>query len=61
MQGAVLASPDQDRSHTCSVRDRLPQLRIDRKAGRHSAQPTRVVTSSKSPLDSQHAKVPTGG
>ncbi|KAK9132833.1 hypothetical protein Scep_012361 [Stephania cephalantha] len=26
MRGAVLAFPDQDRSHTCSVRDRPPQL-----------------------------------
>ena len=40
MQGAVLAFPDQDRSHTCSVRDRPPQLCIDRKAGRHSQPPT---------------------
>lgn len=39
MRGAVLAFPDQDRSHTCSVRDRPPQLCIDRKAGRHSPQP----------------------
>lgn len=59
MQGAVLAFPDQDRSHTCSVRDRpLPQLCIDRKAGRHSPQPTGVVTSSMSPLDSRHAMIP---
>uniref|UniRef100_A0A2K2C6S4 Uncharacterized protein n=1 Tax=Populus trichocarpa TaxID=3694 RepID=A0A2K2C6S4_POPTR len=34
MRGAVLAFPDQDRSHTCSVRDRPTQLCIDRKAGR---------------------------
>ncbi|KAI3672321.1 hypothetical protein L2E82_52826 [Cichorium intybus] len=39
MRGAVLAFPDQDRSHTYSVRDRPPQLCIDRKAGRHSPQP----------------------
>lgn len=39
MRGAVLAFPDQDRSHTCSVRDRPTQLCIDRKAGRHSPQP----------------------
>ncbi|PHT68653.1 hypothetical protein T459_28140 [Capsicum annuum] len=39
MRGAVLAFPDQDRSHTCSIRDRPPQLCIDRKAGRHSPQP----------------------
>ncbi len=32
MQGAVLALPSQDRSHTCHVRDRPPQLCIDRKA-----------------------------
>ncbi|CAN6487178.1 unnamed protein product [Victoria cruziana] len=42
MRGIVLAFPDQDRSHTCSIRDRPPQLCIDRKAG--------VVTSSISPL-----------
>ena len=53
MQGAVLALPSQDRSHTCHVRDRPPQLCIDRKAGRQSPQPTGVVTSSMSPLDSQ--------
>ena len=58
MQGAVLAFPNQDRSHTCSVRYRPPQLCIDRKAGRHSPQPTGVVTSSMSPLDSRHAKTP---
>lgn len=58
MQGAVLAFPNQDRSHTCSVRDRPPQLCIDRKAGRHSPQPTGVVTSSMSPLDSRHAILP---
>ncbi|KAK8539700.1 hypothetical protein V6N13_072332 [Hibiscus sabdariffa] len=39
MRGAVLAFPDQDRSHTCCVRDRPTQLCIDRKAGRHSPQP----------------------
>uniref|UniRef100_M0ZK57 Uncharacterized protein n=1 Tax=Solanum tuberosum TaxID=4113 RepID=M0ZK57_SOLTU len=39
MRGAVLAFLDQDRSHTCSVRDRPPQLCIDRKAERHSPQP----------------------
>ncbi|KAK6646386.1 hypothetical protein SEVIR_J004903v4 [Setaria viridis] len=49
MQGAVLALPSQDRSHTCHVRDRPPQLCIDRKAGRQSPQPTGVVTSSMSP------------
>ncbi|CAJ1957483.1 unnamed protein product [Sphenostylis stenocarpa] len=36
MRGTVLAFPNQDRSHTCSVRDRPTQLCIDRKAGRHS-------------------------
>ncbi|KAK7374989.1 hypothetical protein VNO80_08433 [Phaseolus coccineus] len=36
MRGAILAFPDQDRSHTCSVRDWPTQLCIDRKAGRHS-------------------------
>uniref|UniRef100_A0A453C0T6 Uncharacterized protein n=1 Tax=Aegilops tauschii subsp. strangulata TaxID=200361 RepID=A0A453C0T6_AEGTS len=49
MQGAVLALPSQDRSHTYHVRDRPPQLCIDRKAGRQSPQPTGVVTSSMSP------------
>jgi hypothetical protein len=39
MRGAVLAFPDLDRSHTCSVRDRPTQLCLDRKAGRHSPQP----------------------
>ena len=39
MRGAVLAFPDQDSSHTSSVRDRPTQLCIDRKAGRHSPQP----------------------
>lgn len=39
MRGTVLAFPDQDRSHTCSVRDRPTQLCIDRKAGRHSPAP----------------------
>ncbi|PHU09822.1 hypothetical protein BC332_21682 [Capsicum chinense] len=39
MRGTVLAFPDQDRFHTCSVRDRPPQLCIDRKAGWHSPQP----------------------
>ncbi|KAF6982740.1 LOW QUALITY PROTEIN: hypothetical protein CFC21_001088 [Triticum aestivum] len=58
MQGAVLALPSQDRSHTCHVRDRPPQLCIDRKAGRQSPQPTGVVTSSMSPLDSRHAMIP---
>lgn len=50
MRGAVLAFPDQDRSHTYSVRDRPPQLCIDRKA--RAAQPPSkgVVTSSMSPL-----------
>ncbi|KAH0446053.1 hypothetical protein IEQ34_025115 [Dendrobium chrysotoxum] len=61
MQGAVLAFPYQDRSHTCSVRDRPPQLCINRKAGRHSPQPTGVVTSSMSPLDSRHAFDPGPG
>jgi len=61
MRGAVLAFPDQDRSHTYSVRDRPPQLCIDRKAGRQSPQPTGVVTSSMSPLDSRHAMIPQGG
>ncbi|KAF7021796.1 LOW QUALITY PROTEIN: hypothetical protein CFC21_034687 [Triticum aestivum] len=58
MQGAVLALPSQDRSHTCHVRDRPPQLCIDRKAGRQSPQPMGVVTSSMSPLDSRHAMIP---
>lgn len=49
MQGAVLAFPDQDRSHTCSVRDRPPQLCINRKAGRHSPQPTGVFTKDECP------------
>ncbi|KAI3696980.1 hypothetical protein L6452_29653 [Arctium lappa] len=31
MRGATLAFHDQDRSHTYGVRDRPPQLRIDRK------------------------------
>ncbi|KAH0747179.1 hypothetical protein KY285_008836 [Solanum tuberosum] len=49
MRGAVLAFPDQDRSHTCSVRDRPPQLCIDRRQG--GTAPTKgVVTSSMSPL-----------
>ncbi|KAK4372955.1 hypothetical protein RND71_008339 [Anisodus tanguticus] len=39
MRGVVLAFPNQDHSHTCSVRDRPPQLCIDRKAGRHNPQP----------------------
>ncbi|QHO56724.1 40S ribosomal protein [Arachis hypogaea] len=38
MRGAVLAFPDQDRSHACSVCDRPTQLYIDRKAGRQSPQ-----------------------
>ena len=61
MQGAVLALPSQDRSRTCHVRDRPPQLCIDRKAGRQSPQPTGVVTSSMSPLDSRHAMIPHPG
>ncbi|KAK8704903.1 hypothetical protein V6N13_048515 [Hibiscus sabdariffa] len=39
LRGAVLAFPDQDRSHTCCVRDRPTQLCIDRKAGWHNPQP----------------------
>jgi hypothetical protein len=58
MQGAVLALPSQDRSHTCSVRDRPPQLCIDRKAGWQSPQPMGVLTSSMYPLDSRHAMIP---
>ncbi|KAL9426589.1 hypothetical protein AB3S75_033387 [Citrus x aurantiifolia] len=50
MRGAVLAFPDQDCSHTCSVRDWPTQLCIDRKAGRHSPPTKGVVTSSMSPL-----------
>ncbi|CAN6447126.1 unnamed protein product [Victoria cruziana] len=49
MRGAVLAFPDQDRSHTCSVRDPPPQLCIDRKAVKWSLR-NGVVTSSISPL-----------
>ncbi|CAN6455921.1 unnamed protein product [Victoria cruziana] len=49
MRGTVLAFPDQDRSHTCSVRDRPPQLCIDRKAVKWSLR-NGVVTSSISPL-----------
>lgn len=43
MRGAVLACPDQDRSHTYSVRDRPTQLSIDRKAGQKSAQGSAYV------------------
>nr|UEK21352.1 hypothetical protein [Ferula sinkiangensis] len=50
MRGAVLAFPDQDRSHTCSVRDRPPQLCIDRKAGRHSPQPREWLRPACPPL-----------
>ncbi|KAK6784933.1 hypothetical protein RDI58_018388 [Solanum bulbocastanum] len=50
MRGTVLAFPDQDRSHTCSVRDRPPQLCIDRKAGRHSPQPREWLRSVCPPL-----------
>ncbi|KAK4371272.1 hypothetical protein RND71_010747 [Anisodus tanguticus] len=50
MRGAVLAFPDQDRSHTRSVRDRPPQPCIDRKAGGTAPQPRGVVTSRMSPL-----------
>ena len=48
MRGAVLAFPDQDRSHTCSVRDRPTQLCIDERQG--GTAPKGVVTSSMSPL-----------
>ena len=37
MRGAVLAFPDQDRSHTRSVGDRPTQLCIDRKTGSGSS------------------------
>ncbi|KAI4297982.1 hypothetical protein L6164_037836 [Bauhinia variegata] len=47
MRGAVLAFPDQDRSHTCSVRDRPTQLCIDERQG--GTAPKGVVTSSMSP------------
>ncbi|KAI5384944.1 hypothetical protein KIW84_071798 [Lathyrus oleraceus] len=53
MRGAVLAFPDQDRSHTCSVRDRPTQLCIDRKAGRHSPQGSGYVQYV--PPSSRHA------
>jgi hypothetical protein len=59
MRGAVLAFPDQDRSHTCSVRDRPTQLCIDRKAGRHSPQGSGYVQYV--PPSSRHAMVPPGG
>ncbi|CAJ1974932.1 unnamed protein product [Sphenostylis stenocarpa] len=49
MRRAVLVFPDQDHSHTCSVRDRPTQLCINRKAGQHS-RPKGVVTSNMSPL-----------
>ncbi|KAG9438861.1 hypothetical protein H6P81_021159 [Aristolochia fimbriata] len=50
MRGAVLAFPDKDRSHTSSVRDRPPQLCIDRKAGRHSPQPRELLRPVCPPL-----------
>ena len=50
MRGDVLAFPDQDRSHTCSVRDRPTQLCIDRKAGRHSPQPREWLHPACPPL-----------
>lgn len=59
MRGAVLAFPDQDRSHTCSVRDWPTQLCIDRKAGRHSPQGSGYVQYV--PPSSRHAMVPPGG
>nr|YP_009381290.1 hypothetical protein AEK19_MT0889 [Utricularia reniformis]ART31120.1 hypothetical protein AEK19_MT0889 [Utricularia reniformis] len=58
MRGAVLAFPDQDRSHTCSVRDRPPQLCIDRKGGR--PQPRECLRPVCPPY-SRHAMVPQGG
>ncbi|CAN6445335.1 unnamed protein product [Victoria cruziana] len=49
MRGTVLAFPDQDRSHTCSIRDQPPQLCIDQKAVKWSLR-NGVVMSSISPL-----------
>ncbi|CAN6465344.1 unnamed protein product [Victoria cruziana] len=54
MRGAVLAFPNLDRSHTCSVRDRPPQLCIDRKAVKWSLR-------NYIPPYPRHAMVPRGG
>ena len=59
MRGAVLAFPDQDRSHTCSVRDRPTQLCIDWKAGISHNQRSGYVQYV--PPSSRHAMVPRGG
>ncbi|KAL4285092.1 hypothetical protein GQ457_16G025520 [Hibiscus cannabinus] len=60
MRGVILAFPDQDRSHTCCVRDRPTQLCIDRKTGRHNSQ-SREWLRPVCPPYSRHAMVLRGG
>lgn len=59
MRGAVLAFPDQDRSHTSSVRDRPTQLCIDRKGRAAPNQGSDYVQYV--PPYSRHAMVPRDG
>ncbi|AED90958.1 hypothetical protein AT5G06043 [Arabidopsis thaliana] len=52
MRGAVLAFPDQDRSHTCSVRDWPRRVMTSPSRGRRSSAPSKTDHPRRNPLTS---------